>query len=120
MTRVASGRYYLQLLSIMFGQCHNLTCRGDHRHCDNKKSLEHYSVSRPALAALGVIAVAQGFCEASSQSSSDQQASCFALASAAVHWSCITAHLYGEQISIGVIAVAQGFCEASLQSSTEQ
>ena len=41
------------------------------------------------------------------------------LTSAAVHWSCITAHLYEGQISIGVIAVAQACCEAGLQSSTE-
>ncbi len=44
----------------------------------------------------------------------------FALTSAAVHWSCITAHLYEGEISIGVIAVAQACCEPGLQSSTEQ
>ena len=38
---------------------------------------------------------------------------------AAVHWVCISAHLYEGQISIGVIAVAQACCEAGLQSSTE-
>ena len=69
---------------------------------------------------IGVIAVAQTSCEASLQSSTEQQGSCFALTSAAVHWSCITAHLYEWQVSIGVIAVAQACCEASLQSSTEQ
>ena len=44
----------------------------------------------------------------------------FALTSAAVHWSCNTAHLYEEQISIGVIAVAQACCEPVLHSNTEQ
>ncbi len=43
-----------------------------------------------------------------------------ALASAAVLWCCITAHLYEEQISIGVTPVAQACCEPVLQSSTEQ
>ncbi len=69
---------------------------------------------------MGVIAVAQACCEASLQSSTEQQGSYLALNSSAVHWSCITAHLYEEQISMGVIAVAQACCEASLQSSTEQ
>jgi hypothetical protein len=54
------------------------------------------------------------------QSSTEQQGSYFALTSAAVELSCITAHLYEQQISTGVIAVTQGCCEASLQSSTEQ
>ena len=43
-----------------------------------------------------------------------------ALTSAAVHWSCCTAQLYEQQISLGEIAVVQACCEASLQSSTEQ
>ena len=54
------------------------------------------------------------------QSSTQQQGSYFALTSAAVHWSCITAHLYEGQMSTSVIAVAQGCREASLQRSTEQ
>ena len=64
--------------------------------------------------------MAQACCEASLQSSTEQQESYVALTSAAVHWCCITAHLYEEQIPIVVSAVAQGCCEASLQSSTEQ
>ncbi len=44
----------------------------------------------------------------------------FALTSAAVHECWVTAHLYGEQISIGVIAVTKTCCEPVLQSSTEQ
>jgi len=55
---------------------------------------------------IGVIAVAQACCEASLQSSTEQQGSFSALTSAAVHWTCITAHLYDQQISKGVIAVA--------------
>jgi len=54
------------------------------------------------------------------QRSTEQQASCSALTSAAVHWCCITAHMYEEQISIGVTAVEQSCCEPVLQSSTEQ
>ena len=50
---------------------------------------------------------AQACCEASLQSSTEQWGRHFALTSAAVHWSCITAHLYEEQISIGVSALAQ-------------
>ncbi len=67
-----------------------------------------------------MIAVGQTCCEASLQSSTEQWGSYFALASAAVHCCCITAHLYEEQISIGVIAVGQTCCEPVLQSSTEQ
>jgi len=40
-----------------------------------------------------------------------------------VHWCCITAHLYEEQISIGlnaVIAVSELCCQLGLQSSNEQ
>ena len=44
----------------------------------------------------------------------------FALPSAAVHFCCVTAHLYEEQISICVIAVTQTCCEPVLQSTTEQ
>ena len=40
------------------------------------------------------------------QSSTEQQASCSALTSAAVHKCCITAQLHEQQTSIGVIAVA--------------
>ncbi len=69
---------------------------------------------------MGVVAVAQGCCEASLQSDTEQWESFCVLSSAAVHWSCINAHLDEEQISIGVVAVGQGCCEASLQSDTEQ
>ncbi len=44
----------------------------------------------------------------------------FAQGSAAVHWCCVTAQLYEEQILTGVLAVAQARCQAALQSSTEQ
>jgi len=37
-----------------------------------------------------------------------------------VHWFCITAHLYEQQISTGVTPVAQACCKPVLQSSTEQ
>ena len=50
----------------------------------------------------------------------NSKGSYFALTSAAVHWCCITAHLYEEQMSIGAIAVAQGCGEPVSQSSTEQ
>ncbi|DBA88261.1 TPA: hypothetical protein ACH3X1_016555 [Trebouxia sp. C0004] len=46
-------------------------------------------------------------CEASLQGTTEQQGSCFAQTSAAVHWCCITAHMYEGQISTGVFAVAQ-------------
>ena len=62
----------------------------------------------------------QAGCEPVLQSSTEQQGSNFALNSAAVHWHCITAHLYKEQISIGVSAVAKSCCEPVLQSTTEQ
>jgi len=42
-------------------------------------------------------------CEPVLQSRTGQQGSYFALTSAAVHWSCITAHLYEEEVAIGVI-----------------
>ncbi len=54
------------------------------------------------------------------QSSTEQWGSHFSLTSVAVHWCCIIAHLYEEQLSIGVFAVAQACCEPVLQSSTEQ
>jgi len=54
------------------------------------------------------------------QSSNEQWGSYSALTDAAVHWCCITAHLYEEQISISVTAVAQACCQPGLQSSTEQ
>ena len=38
----------------------------------------------------------------------------------AMHWCCISAHLYEEQFSIGEIAVAQACCEPVVQSSTDQ
>ena len=44
----------------------------------------------------------------------------FALTSAAVHFCCVTAHLYGQQSSLGVIAVTQASYESVLQSSTKQ
>ncbi len=44
----------------------------------------------------------------------------FALTSAAVHLSWVSAGLYEEQIVIGVIAVTQACCEPVLHSSTEQ
>jgi len=44
----------------------------------------------------------------------------FALPSAAVHLSWVSAGLYEEQIFIGVIAVTQACCKPVLQSSTEQ
>ncbi len=68
----------------------------------------------------GAMEVAQGCCEASLQSSTEQHESYFALTIAAVQWCCIIAHLYEKHIFISVIAVAQACCEASLQSSTEQ
>jgi len=54
---------------------------------------------------IGLIALAQGCCEASLQSNTEQWESYTALTSAAVHCCCITAHLYEQQISIGAIAV---------------
>ena len=44
----------------------------------------------------------------------------FALASAAVHFCRLNAHLYGEQVSISAIAEKQACCEPVLQSSTEE
>jgi hypothetical protein len=52
------------------------------------------------------------------QSSTEHWTSCFALTIAAVHWCCVIAQLYEEQISIGVIA--QACCEPDLQRDTEQ
>jgi hypothetical protein len=37
-----------------------------------------------------------------------------------VHWCLVTAHLYGEQMSIGVFAVTQACQEPGLQSITQQ
>jgi len=54
------------------------------------------------------------------QSSTEQWGLHFAMSSATLHWCCVTAHLYEEQISIGVIAVTQACCEPVLQSSPEQ
>jgi len=45
---------------------------------------------------------------------------CFAMTSAAVHWCCITAHMYEEKTSTGVIAVTKACYVPVLQSSTEQ
>ncbi len=44
----------------------------------------------------------------------------FAKNSVAVHWFCITADLYEQQIIIGVNAVSQGCCQPVLQSSIVQ
>ena len=55
-----------------------------------------------------------------SSGGSEQWEQHFAQGSAAVHWCCITAHLYDQQIFIGVIALTQGCCQAVSQSSTEQ
>ncbi len=48
------------------------------------------------------------------QSTTEQWGMYFALTSAAVQFCGLTAHLYGEQISIGVIAVTQACCEPVL------
>ncbi len=69
---------------------------------------------------IGVSAVTQACCEVLLQSSTEQWRLHFALTSAAVHFLCVTAHLYEEQMSIGVSAVTQACCEVLLQSSTEQ
>jgi len=63
------------------------------------------------------MAVAHGCCQPGLQSSTEQWGSYSALHRAAVHWFCITAHLYEEQISKGVFAVTQGCCELGLQSA---
>ena len=44
----------------------------------------------------------------------------FALTSAALHFCCLTAHLYAEQIFTDVAAVTQTCCEPVLQSNTDQ
>ena len=62
----------------------------------------------------------QTCCELGLQSSTEQWGMCFAQTSAAVHFCCLTANLYEEQISLGVIAVTQTCCEPGLQSSTQQ
>ncbi len=62
----------------------------------------------------------QTSCEPVLQSSTEQWGIQFALSGAAVHFSCVTAHMYEQQISVGVIAVTQTSCEPVLQSSTEQ
>ncbi len=54
------------------------------------------------------------------QSTTEQWGMHFAQTSAALHLSCLTAHLYKEQISIGATAVTQACCEPVLQSTTEQ
>jgi len=48
------------------------------------------------------------------QSSTELWGRYFALTSAAVQWSCITANLYEEQIFTGIIAVTQACCSACL------
>jgi len=55
----------------------------------------------------GVIAMTQSCCEPVLQSSNEQWGSYSALTSAAVHWCCITVHLYEKQVSIGVFALTQ-------------
>ena len=64
--------------------------------------------------------MAQACSEPDSHSSTEQWGAYFALSSAAVHWCCITAHLYEQQISIAVFAVTQACSEPDLQISTEQ
>jgi len=44
----------------------------------------------------------------------------FAKCRVSLHWSCIIADLYEQQIFTGVIAVSQGCCQPVLQSSLEQ
>ncbi len=44
----------------------------------------------------------------------------FAQTSDAVHFCCLIAHLYEEQISTGVTAMTQACCEPILQSNTQQ
>ena len=44
----------------------------------------------------------------------------FAKSTAAVQWTWVTLHLYGEQMSIGVFAVKHGCCQPVLQTGTEQ
>ena len=46
---------------------------------------------------MGSTAVAEACCQPVMHSSNEQQGSYFALTSAAVHWCCITAHLYEQQ-----------------------
>ncbi len=62
----------------------------------------------------------QACCEPVLQSTTEQWGMHFALISAAVLLSWLTAHLYEEQISTGAIAMTQACCEPVLQSSTEQ
>ena len=69
---------------------------------------------------IGVFAETQACCQAGLQSSTEQWGMHFAVNSAAVPWSLVSAHLYEEQVSIGVFAVTQACCQAGLQSSTEQ
>ena len=53
------------------------------------------------------------------QVSTQQWEMYFAQTSAAVHFCCLTANLYEEQISLGVNAVTKTCCEPGLQSCTE-
>ena len=69
---------------------------------------------------IGVFAETQDRCQPVLQSSTEQWGMHFALDSAAVPWSLVSAHLHEEQISTGVFAVTQACCQAGLQSSTEQ
>ena len=59
-------------------------------------------------------------CDPVLQSSTEQWGLHSALNRAAVHLCCLTAHLYGEQVSIDVIAVTQTCCQPVLQSNTDQ
>ena len=79
----------------------------------------HTGVQRPSTNASehcsGQIAISTAHC-----CSAKQQVVCHYSHIYLMHWSCITAHLYEEKISIGVVAVAQGCCELVLQSSAEE
>ncbi len=66
------------------------------------------------------MAETQTSCELELQSSTGQWGMQFALLRAAVHFFCVTALLYEEQISIGAMAETQTSCEPVLQSSTAQ
>ena len=69
---------------------------------------------------MSVTVVTQTSCEPELRSSTGQWGMQFALLSAAVHFCCVTAHLYGQQSSLGVIAVTQASYESVLQSRTKQ
>ena len=64
--------------------------------------------------------MSQACCEPVLQTTTEQWGMHFAQTGAALHFCCLTAHLYEEQVFIGAIAVSQACCEPVLQSSTEQ